>query len=1205
MKKNNSKQSQNLLRDTLVASTTGGEMIFAPTLPASGELAAVLSPAAYLLGSFKSFLIGLRAAIKNKQVLISTGVLTALWITVTVLTRMGLSGRILDALNFLTFAQSGCGGGILAITGTSLGKGVVSYFLFRFILPLFSGQKTFNGISGGFKTLFSSFGAVKNTSAFSALFFGIGVALVVYNFMAGKTLVANSLVGIGALLISLQALSQRAGFLRGLLTSWAHQYSKSNALNAGFINSLLAGWTSGFAIAIALSVTHVEYICYLFGGVAVAAGLILVIAGKYKGSKVPAAIALLFLTAFFSLGLSSPALAGDDSKGLPYHDYAKYSYFVSNVHVSPNYGTERTLKVHIPITVRDKKSQIILSSDTITITFDNLPLNKTLAQEGGLSFTTGSRFDFELSIPSQGISSEKEVGEIWEKEYVARSPNMQKTNLFGYPALQSVNDTYADFIIFLKNVQLPTGIAVFKISINASINCGMQNNTTQCDMFREKYKAQQVPAFQNLYKQFGGITVRVEKEVQLRNYPSKAAPAVVDQVKESQASKTAGETSVPVAVAIVAAGVVAALAGAGAAAGAAAGQGASSNNEKPQESTYKMALKKDFGDKIKYNADSVTVYARMIEVTAEGAEIDRPDLTQRISIFSENPLLEVSAGVMSGSYLGAGVIAGKAAKAQTNVEVILSFRFTGEGGTFQNNVKFKIVGECSIELEAEKIFLLAASGRSFELPYEFMNFIMEPTDVTVKAMKDGVPFDLSLGKNKEGKPVIVATDKAEKKPTVQFFESFPCEIVAKNEKESARTVFSTVLCYEGILPDFLGKEKEIVAYQNAEGEMPVTNIAFRLGLWDEAKKNLAMSRPKEIEVDFSDEQGVFEVIGLENEIDTGKSTSEYVLYAFKAEKSLPSPAPVPGILSVIYRSDTASFESATAVKLIPDLLTYEKEREKEFQNCKRIINTYMAVRFRVQKLKELREGYDKMGLRDLQLFRQKCWEIASRCILQEKESYLIDSYWYDEAIATAELVVYVGDIALDVALAPFGGPIAGFVIGQVKSGLLELIAVRIEKGGVSYAAIYKLIMKRLEQAAGQADGLIETPGFDKPKALVAWLSCYVLYRIMFHWYFDKEDNGDPKGLVEAVQSGLMDFAGKGVSLLLGEFAKGIAKERGLDLHSTADKEQQWVNDKVSKGAKKGLDAMDHAAETLDKKIEEIKTVLVGYIEKIRSGAVSL
>jgi hypothetical protein len=77
---------------------------------------------------------------------------------------------------------------------------------------------------------------------------------------------------------------------------------------------------------------------------------------------------------------------------------------------------------------------------------------------------------------------------------------------------------------------------------------------------------------------------------------------------------------------------------------------------------------------------------------------------------------------------------------------------------------------------------------------------------------------------------------------------------------------------------------------------------------------------------------------------------------------------------------------------------------------------------------------------------------------------------------------------------------------------------------------------------------------------------------------------------------------QGVSILLGEYAKNIAKTSGVhDVGANADREQQWVNDKVSGAAKVGLDAMDSAAEAFDKKIAEITAVLVDYIERIRSG----
>jgi hypothetical protein len=924
--------------------------------------------------------------------------------------------------------------------------------------------------------------------------------------------------------------------------------------------------------------------------------------------KNKALLVILTLTlAVSALLMVSPAVSetADASKGLPYNDYEKYTYFVQNGGAS-DYGTKSGMQAIIPITVRDKNSNIILSHDTVTIKFDGLPQSKLIAQEGELKFNAGARFDFELHIPAPLLTSEKEVERLWENWYVKNYPNMQKTTLFGRPALQSVNDTYADYIIYLNDVKLPNSIAVFKISIRSGFDFAMQSNTTQADLFREKYQAQQIPVFLDLNAQFQAIRISFEKRVQLRTADVKTGPEV-NQVQNTQASETSGETGVVVAIVIVLGGLAAGAAGVGIASGASIVKSGSSDDSKEDkgDGNYKMGIQKDFGDTIKYNSDTVYVYARMIEVNLDGTEIDRPDLTQKISIFSDDPLLEVSPSAINGAYMGAGVIGGKSAGPEVNEEAVISFRFAGEGGTFQNNIKFRVVGDSYISLENEKIFLLTGSGRSFEMPYSLVNFVYDADEVTVNQMTKSVLFDLTLGKDTNGKSVIIATDKTVQKPIENFFESFTCEIIAKNKKEQARSVFTVVLCYEGVLPDFLGKEKEIVAYKNTEGELPKTNIAFRLGTWDETKKTLNITRPGEVEVTFTDEQGIFEVIGLENEIKPNESTSDYLMYGFKAEKSLPSISPISGTLSVAYQATDVSFESDTKVKLVPDLLTYEKDMEKEYQNCIRIIDTYLPPEFSTKKHRELDTNRSIMGLKDLQLFRRKCWEIASRCIMQEKENYLIASYWYDEAIAKADLVVYVGDIALDVALAPFGGPITGFVVSQVKSALIELISIRIEKGAVKYDKIYNLILKRLEQAAGQADGLIETPGFDKPKVLAAWLSTYILYRIMYRWYFDKDDADNPKGLVEAIQNGLMDFAGKGASILLGEFAKGIAKNRGIDVGSTADKEQKWVNEKVGDAAKKGLDVMDSVADALDQKIKSITTDLIDFIDRIKTGGINI
>ena len=103
------------------------------------------------------------------------------------------------------------------------------------------------------------------------------------------------------------------------------------------------------------------------------------------------------------------------------------------------------------------------------------------------------------------------------------------------------------------------------------------------------------------------------------------------------AEKDAGEdggVSIPAAIAIGLLGTGAAVAagaaasGAGGASGAAAGtDGGRSGEDERKKKRYKMYIQKDFGDAIRKGADPVTVCARIAEVSEDGTERDRNDLT--------------------------------------------------------------------------------------------------------------------------------------------------------------------------------------------------------------------------------------------------------------------------------------------------------------------------------------------------------------------------------------------------------------------------------------------------------------------------------------------------------------------------------------------------------------------------------------------------
>jgi hypothetical protein len=162
------------------------------------------------------------------------------------------------------------------IIGASLGKGIISYFIFSFIIPLFSGGKPFAKLGTGLKNLYSAF-SVKSFTTYGYLLLGLGASLLAYNFMTGNASLQNSMVGIVSFFISLKASSNKRGFLRGLLLSITTHLARSRQLDTSFITRFMVGWTLGFAVAIPLSATGIGFIGYGTGILTVIAGVILLV----------------------------------------------------------------------------------------------------------------------------------------------------------------------------------------------------------------------------------------------------------------------------------------------------------------------------------------------------------------------------------------------------------------------------------------------------------------------------------------------------------------------------------------------------------------------------------------------------------------------------------------------------------------------------------------------------------------------------------------------------------------------------------------------------------------------------------------------------------------------------------------------------------------------------------------------------------------
>jgi len=637
------------------------------------------------------------------------------------------------------------------------------------------------------------------------------------------------------------------------------------------------------------------------------------------------------------------------------------------------------------------------------------------------------------------------------------------------------------------------------------------------------------------------------------------------------------------------------FAAAGAVVAASGTQEVSEKRKDKRRKEYQLVISKTVGSKIRsdeYVTFYAGIYERIYEEDGNITEGMNSELSSLIQFSSPEDFVKFSESQIVDNTKAVNFAAesDKEGKKQSETCSIICF-ISGPGGSHKQNVVFDVAGDPYIELGREKYYILSGSGKEYSFKFRPVDFLQDIEKVFVQSMQSDAPFDIRAEKIK-GEWILKVSERGiVKKNFEDFFENYNCEMTAENAKEKARVIFDIVACREGVVPDFLGKPKEIRGYKVSleSDEMEKTKFKIRAGVWNEEEETLDFIKPENIEINLEDEENIFDLIGMKVEIDEEFDTDDGVSYLAQAEKNLPALEAVEGKMVLKCSVEEKSFENEIEIELIPDELQYYSDFEKEYLATKKVIEVYMAERFREKKLKQLEKAKRDLGLEDFRLFRKYCWDIAEKSIMQEKQEYIMEEAWYDEAIASAELVVYIGDIAFDLALAPIGGPIAGFLASNVKNSLIELYTVYVETPNKSsYDITLEFVTKRIEQTSGSADGLIQMPTINEPKKLTIWLSSYVIYRIGFHWYFDKDENQQPIGIAKSIEKGFMDFVGKGAGALLGDFLDKSAKGRWAEKISVKDIDQNFVNENVSKVSEKGKDAVDEFVQTLMKYLDSLR-----------------
>ena len=134
-------------------------------------------------------------------------------------------------------------------------------------------------------------------------------------------------------------------------------------------------------------------------------------------------------------------------------------------------------------------------------------------------------------------------------------------------------------------------------------------------------------------------------------------------------------------------------------------------NDKKAKSSYKMIVYKDFGNTL-FPGDRRTVSAQIVEIE-NGVQKPNPYLTANIRISAGNDAAEVQPIGMQGQWQSANVTL----KGDTTLDnAVVSFTFSGAGGTFTENVVFQ-TDQPVIVFGQENLGVPANKNEEFRVPF--------------------------------------------------------------------------------------------------------------------------------------------------------------------------------------------------------------------------------------------------------------------------------------------------------------------------------------------------------------------------------------------------------------------------------------------------------------------------------------------------------
>lgn len=193
------------------------------------------------------------------------------WTTVLLLSTASIAVLTLDAtgkqslqVGLISYLLGGeRGSGIFQTTGWMVSRAVYSYFMVSTLIPILLGEYRFQGWKKGLKRIREI--NYKKESNIIMILLGLVVSMYVYNFLSGKALFKNSMIGLILTVMTFKVYISDESMVKLQVERLILRAKRTDNICKTFSDRLLLGMGVGFLLSVVLSGLNIFYTSYFVG----------------------------------------------------------------------------------------------------------------------------------------------------------------------------------------------------------------------------------------------------------------------------------------------------------------------------------------------------------------------------------------------------------------------------------------------------------------------------------------------------------------------------------------------------------------------------------------------------------------------------------------------------------------------------------------------------------------------------------------------------------------------------------------------------------------------------------------------------------------------------------------------------------------------------------------------------------------------------